>query len=294
MAPPLACAAVSGLDLVGDDEAAARPDPGGGLLHEARRDVGQALIGQDGADDQGRDPVAGGLQGVHGPVEPGEVGLGQGFTRQAGLRRPEGLGEGEAAETGRTVRPRRQAAHGAHQLGVAVVGGVRAEDTPPTRGHAGHAKGDLVGLGPRAGEDDALDPLAQLAGEALGQADDVLMQIAGVDVQGRLLPSDGLGHPGVAVPHAGHVVVHVDISPALGVEEPGPLSPDDVQGRLIEQGRPGAEGPVAPLQQPVRQPRGPRWRWTRPGRRTAGSRDRPRHTGPTRRCHPGRACRPPG
>ena len=76
--------------------------------------------------------------------------------------------------------------------------------------------------------------------QPLGEGDDALVQIAAVNVQRRLLAGNGLDDAGVGVPDAGHVVVHVDIGPAVDVEQTDALAADDVQRLAIEQRRASA------------------------------------------------------
>ena len=59
--------------------------------------------------------------------------------------------------------------------------------------------------------------------------DDGFVQVAAVHVQRRLLACHRLDHTRVGVTDAGHVVVHVDVAAAVGIEQVAALAADDVQ-----------------------------------------------------------------
>ena len=81
--------------------------------------------------------------------------------------------------------------------------------------------------------------------QALGEGHDAFVQVAAVDVERALLAGHRLDDSGVGVTDTGHVVVHVDVAAALGIEQVDALAPHDVQGRVVEQGRAGPQGAVA-------------------------------------------------
>ena len=74
-------------------------------------------------------------------------------------------------------------------------------------------------------------------GQPLGKRDDALVQISAVHVEGGLLARHRLDDGGVAVPDAGHVVVHVDVAAAIGVVDVRALAADDVERLAIEERR---------------------------------------------------------
>ena len=122
-----------------------------------------------------------------------------------------------------------------------MIGGVGADDAGLAGRAARHAQRDLVGLGARAAEDDALDRRTVEGREALGEGDDAFVQIAAVDVERGLLARHRLDDMRVGMTDAGHVVVHVDVAAAVGIEQVDALAADDVQGRVVEQGRAGSQ-----------------------------------------------------
>ena len=67
------------------------------------------------------------------------------------------------------------------------------------------------------------------AGQALGEGDDRLMQIAAVNIELALLSRHGRHHARVGVTDAGDVIVHVDIPSAVCAEEVDALAPHDMQ-----------------------------------------------------------------
>ena len=80
--------------------------------------------------------------------------------------------------------------------------------------------------------------------QSLGEADDAVVQVPAVHVQRGLLGRHGLCHAGIAVTHAGHVVVHVDVAAAVRVEELDALASHDVQRLGVEELRADAQRPV--------------------------------------------------
>ena len=60
------------------------------------------------------------------------------------------------------------------------------------------------------------------------------MQIAAVDIECPLLPGHGLGDDRVSMTDTGHIVVHVDITPSIGVVKVGTFAADDVQRLIIK------------------------------------------------------------
>ena len=135
----------------------------------------------------------------------------------------------------------------AHQLAVAVIGGVGADDAALAGGEAGHAQGDLHRLGAGAREDDTLDGRALVQGDQpLGEDDDPLVQIAVVGVERGLLVGHGPDDSRMGVPDAGDVIVHVQVAPTVGVVEPHALAADEGEGVLVEQLRPGPQRPLPP------------------------------------------------
>ena len=126
-------------------------------------------------------------------------------------------------------------------LAVAVVCGVGADDAAATGRGAGDAQGDLVGLCTGAGENDAGQWIGVEVRQAFGVVEDAFMQIAAVDVQRLRLCVHGLDDVGVAVADTGHVVVHIQVAAAFGVEQPDALPARDVERILVENRRPRSQ-----------------------------------------------------
>ena len=186
----------------------------GGGGHEPGRDVGQAFVGEDRAHqhagegnavlretcDHGAQPVEMPSGGVRGSTASRRV-----LRESIGLRKRYGPDIAVVA-----LRSRELADFGA----VAVIRRVRADDAPSTGGQPRHHQGHFVGLGARAGEYDAVEARVMVPGEAFGVVQDAFVQVAAVDVERGRLPCDRLHHVRVAVAHARHVVVHVDVASA--------------------------------------------------------------------------------
>ena len=68
-----------------------------------------------------------------------------------------------------------------------------------------------------------------------------------MDVQGRRLSRYGLHNPGMAVADMRHVIVHVEIAPAIDVIKPHPLSANYMQWLIIEQRRMAADYALSAL-----------------------------------------------
>ena len=83
--------------------------------------------------------------------------------------------------------------------------------------------------------------------EALGEADDAFVEVAAVHVQRGLLGGHRLGHAGVAMTHAGHVVVQVEVAAAVRVEEFHAVASHEVQRLGVEELRASAQRPIAPI-----------------------------------------------
>ncbi len=245
VAPPAPGAAVARLDLVGDQVAAGRPHHLRRARHEAARHVGQALVGEDRADDQAGEARAVVLEAADRAAQALEIGLCKvGFAR-ARHDRPQHLGEGDGAHVAAAVLAGADAGHLADRLAVAVIGGVGADDALLAGGAARHAQRHLVGLGARAAEDDALDRRPVESRDAFRQGDDAFVQVAAVHVERGLLARHRLDDVRVGMPDARHVVVHVDVAAARLVEQMHALAADDVQGLVVEQRRSGSQRPVS-------------------------------------------------
>ena len=102
---------------------------------------GKPLVGQDRADDERRDAVAGFLQAFDGLAQLLQIGLGQ-RTARSGLRRSGdiALGKRYRAHIGGLFALRCRSVSFADQLAVAVIGRIGADDPTLTGREAGHAQ----------------------------------------------------------------------------------------------------------------------------------------------------------
>ena len=182
-APPPARAAVAGLNLVGDHQAARRLDQvadGAHVFHRGRERAGGV---PDGVQHQGGRAEAGAAE-----LPDGVVHLVHITCRGARIILPVGppvevrrLHDRQPIGTfSRWVSFRGQLFH---QGGTAVVGRLRDDDTPAARDRPGDLHRQVVGLGTRAHEHAGTEVPRQQGAEALRQQHHVLVQVAGMGVQ---------------------------------------------------------------------------------------------------------------
>ncbi|MNP02565.1 hypothetical protein D3C76_944220 [compost metagenome] len=143
------------------------------------------------------------------------------------------------AERGRELR---------HRIGEAVIGRLGHDHARAAGAHLGDTVGDVVRLAAGAGQHQMRELGLGHGGEqALGQFEDGVVQIASVGRQRPHLPTDGLGHRRMAMPERGHVVVHVEVTAPLWIDQPHALATHDMQRVLVHQPIGRAEQGVAPL-----------------------------------------------
>ena len=235
--PELAAGAPeAGLHLVSEEEAAPRPDRGGGGGEETGGVGKDAIGGEDGVDDQQGGPDA--LRGH--PV----AGLGHGLGEALGdaLRVVRGGGGGDredggAGGDGGADRHR----HLGSGKGDAVIG-VVGDDDPAAAGRgAGDAEREVVRLRPGAGEHDVAEVGGEMREETLGIGQDRLVQVAGVGGERRGLLCHRLNHAGVAMADGGDVVVAVEVGGPVGGVEVDALPTGEVDRGFVEEPVGGAE-----------------------------------------------------
>ena len=90
-------------------------------------------------------------------------------------------------------------------------------------------------------ECDAGEVVCEGGGERLGIVEDPLVQIAGGEVEPAGLVRERLHHMRMAMAHMRHVVVGVEIDPAVAVPDSGPLPPHQMERPVVEERRSGAE-----------------------------------------------------
>ena len=117
------------------------------------------------------------------------------------------------------------------------------------RGQACHAQGDFVGLGTRTAEHNTLDIIRMQGRQALGIVNNTFMQVATVHIETGLLAGHGVGNHRIAVTHAGHIVIHVRIAPAVRIKQIDAVATNQMQGLLVEQLGACAKGAIAALDQ---------------------------------------------
>ena len=108
--------------------------------------------------------------------------------------------------------PRRQ---DGNRGGIAVIG-VVGRDHAGLAGHRlRHAQRDVIRLGSGADHDHLAEVVLELAGQPFDVIQNIIVQVARVGVQRRRLFRDRLDHLGVAVADMRHIVVAVQIGPAV-------------------------------------------------------------------------------
>ena len=122
-----------------------------------------------------------------------------------------------------------------YQRRVAVVRLAGHDDALAAGVELRAAYSQVVGLGARAHEHDAVELVRHGGQQILRVIQDVLMHVARVGVQQLHLARDGLGDRRVAVAHGRDVVVHVQILGAVGVEQTRAAAAHQMQRVLVEQ-----------------------------------------------------------
>ncbi|MCY1399501.1 hypothetical protein D9M71_145580 [compost metagenome] len=237
------------LHLIGDEQAAGRADQGRGLFHETGRYARQAFVGEQGIDQQRGRADAGGLQRGDGLDDIGGVLLQQLFGCGPGRRLVQARDWHGPGVGAKRLGGRQRGGDLGQRRGVAVVVVGADDNAGATAGEARQAQGQFVGLAAGAGEHHGVEWGRECRGQALGVTDDLLVEVAGVDVQLRGLATDRCNHVRVAMADAGYVVVDVQVAPPLHVEQPHAFATHQVQWVVIEQRRSAAEHTVTALQQ---------------------------------------------
>ncbi len=116
-----------------------------------------------------------------------------------------------------------------------MIGVVGNDDPRATGGRAGDAEGEVVRLGPGAGEHHVAEVGREEGEKTLGIGEDAVVQVAGVGGKGGGLLRQGFHHPGVAMADGGDVVVAVEVGVAVWVVEVDALAADQMHRRLVEQ-----------------------------------------------------------
>ena len=240
-APHMAAgAAKAGLHLIGEEEPARSADGGGGGGEEAGRIGEKPVRGEDRIHHQkrGADAVAG--QIVDGGLNGG--GKGDGGIAEARIRGGDGADMGAK----RDARPQRgrEFRHGG---GDAVIGVRGHDDAGIAGGGAGKAEGEVIRLGPGAGEHHMGKIGREMRQQAFGIGQHAIMQVAGMGGQAGGLRRLGGDDEGMAMPDRGHVVVGVEIGPAFGIMQPDPLPLQQMDRGFIEQPVGRAEQALAAL-----------------------------------------------
>ena len=114
---------------------------------------------------------------------------------------------------------------------------------------AGDSKGQVVGLGPRAGKHAHFEPGRQGTAQPLGVFHDSLVEVTGMCIQqGRLL-TQRRHHSRMTVPNRRYIVVAIQEAPAIGVVEPYPGAAHQVNRFVVKQPVSGSHRPVPALDQ---------------------------------------------
>ena len=114
--------------------------------------------------------------------------------------------------------------------------GEPGDDHPLPAGHTpGDAQRQVIRLGAGAGKHHVPQRVGHGGQKAFCIGDDTVMQIAGVGVQNRGLPGNGLYNVRVAMAHGCDVVIGIEIPASLLVPEPDTFPFDDVKRLFVEQ-----------------------------------------------------------
>ena len=219
---PQVCAhaAETDLHLVGDAQRALRPGEAMGLGEVARWEHHLSTAATDAlGDERCRGRQVGDAGGVGRAVAPEPAAVWVGQFGQMGVR-----GCAATALAVELVGTDVDAA-----LGVAVVAPVDGDDVAPSRGRAGDAQCQLIGLAARVHEVDHAERVGKQPRQSLGVVEDGAVQVARVGVQYSGLPGDGLGHVWVRVTHVRHVVDGVEMGTTGVVDQPRALAAHDAE-----------------------------------------------------------------
>ena len=118
-----------------------------------------------------------------------------------------------------------------------MVGRIGTDDPAPTCCEPGYSQGDFVCFRSCAAEDDTFNRIIVSGDQAFSVVEYRFMQVAAVNIQGVDLAGDSLYKMGVAVPHAGHIVVQVHIAPPGLVVHVNAFATYQLHGFFVEQSR---------------------------------------------------------
>jgi hypothetical protein len=146
---------------------------------------------------------------------------------------------------------RENRAHLHHRSGIAVIRPLGRDDALPAARVARDAKRQLVRLTPGAAERGHGKPAVEEGGEALGVSHDVLIEIAGVDVEDRGLAGERRDDARMAMADVRHIIIGVEIAFTLGVIQPDAFAPDQMQRPFVKERRVAAQNAIASFQERV-------------------------------------------
>ena len=105
------------------------------------------------------------------------------------------------------------------------------DDVPPASVGPGQPQREIDRLGAAVDEEHRVQRIGQQGGEALGELDDGAVMEAGVRVEQAPLPLDRVRQARVAMAKDRHVVEHVEVRPAVDVEQVVPPAALDLGRR---------------------------------------------------------------
>ena len=202
--------------------------------HHVRLRHEDAVRGEGRVDEQRRGPAAACRQPLNGASDFGPTD--RRLVVRIGIAATVGVGSREGLHAGgllaaRPLRGREVGDRG----GDAVVRPLGDEARIGSGEGRRQAPGEVIGL--RAGVDEhhRVEAVGHRCHQALGQLDDVFVEIARVGVERRGLTGDGVDNPRVSVPDHRHVVVGVEVAAAVGGLHPGARTADQVKRTPIAQ-----------------------------------------------------------
>jgi hypothetical protein len=107
----------------------------------------------------------------------------------------------------------------------ALIPGYRARDP----------KGQVVGLGASTHEHTHAEITRKGVGQAFCVTHNIVMQVAGMRVEGRGLAAQGVNHVGMAAPYRGDIVVAIQVSFTIGIVQPHAFATYQVHRFLVKQ-----------------------------------------------------------
>ena len=209
----------TGLHLIRDDHATRAAHHLDRRIKPAMGQVGKALVGEEGAEDQRGKPVRGRLKRVDLFLHLRRKGMGMGHSRNP-AQGAIAVRRGHEGHVG-GIAPRWRVcpAELMHGRRVAVIGVIGGDHACLAGQGLRHPQGDVIRLGPGAGHERGIERRAHRRGQRLDIVQNPLVQIPRMGVQRPGLRADRLDHTRMAMADMRHVIVAIQVFAPLGIPQ---------------------------------------------------------------------------